>query len=148
MISQPQIYLDDQPTVWLPRLVQWATEASADYAVEAARFHSEGKPQTAASFTATASEYQRIALRASARLETLLDERIGADIAPPKPKHNHTVHCPITDCAEWLPQDEPPSTLVPFVAWLRGKLGRWFPTMPAEIWQGIGFVLLSHRRPS
>ena len=143
MISQPQIYLDDQPTVWLPRLVEWADHHVSEHTIDAQVIERQGNLLTAADSLVTAARYRRYGDRARVRLAYI--SRVVQDNIE-RPKHNHSPHCPITDCAEWLPQDEPPSTLVPFVAWLRGKLGRWFPTMPSEIWQGIGFVLLHHRR--
>jgi hypothetical protein len=50
--------------------------------------------------------------------------------------------------ADLMSEPEPPSTLVGLTDWLRGKLGRWFPHMPSEIWQGVALVLHHHRRPS
>lgn len=73
------------------------------------------------------------------------------------PAHVHTPACPILDCpfepaeraaglADLMQREEPPGTLVGLVNWLRKHFGFWFPNAPAEVWQGIGAVLLSFRR--
>lgn len=143
VISQQTTYDHERRAVWVPRFIDWANAEAADRVLDARAFEHQGKPRLAADYLEIAARYRGYADRARVLLVDLADVH---DDEPPA--HNHTSACPITDCAEWLPQDEPPSTLVPFVAWLRTKLGRWFPTMPAEIWQGVGFVLLHHRRPS
>lgn len=43
-------------------------------------------------------------------------------------------------------EPEPPHQLVPFVEWLRGKIGRYLPWVSAETWQRAAFVLLWERR--
>lgn len=42
--------------------------------------------------------------------------------------------------------DAPPSTLVGLTDWLRCQVGRWFPSLPNEMWQGVAYLLHHHRR--
>ena len=41
--------------------------------------------------------------------------------------------------------DEPPAQLVPFVSWLRRKLGPALPWVLPEVWQFVGYALLTCR---
>lgn len=137
-------YDHERRAVWVPKFIDWANAEAADRVLAAQAFQHQGKPRLAADYLSIAARYRGYADRARVLLVDLSDVH---DDEPPA--HNHTSACPITDCA-LAPQmaDEPPSTLVGLVGWLKARIGPWFPLAPSETWQGLAFVLMHFRRPS
>ena len=122
MIDQTTDY--DAPSVYLPRLIEWADQAEARFIKQACGQVRLGFASNAEAYTGLAGEYREIAERARARLVDLSELTI-ADVQA---------------------ADEPPSTLVELTDWLRNKLSRDFPLMRPELWQALACVLRPFRR--
>jgi hypothetical protein len=122
--------LDDQRTVWVPRLIDWANIQAAEYLVQAADCRSKGYVRNAESFVATAKRYRHVADRARVLLVDMRDV------------HEHE---PPAGLADLMRADEPPCRLVLLVDWLQAKLGRWLPWVRTESWQMIATQVLMDR---
>lgn len=118
----------DAPTQYLPRLIEWAEHLAGKSSDIAEQMAANGCTYYADKANAEASTYVRAAQWATTRLA----DHYGLSL----------------DDAEQLAAinaDEPPVPLVDLTAWLREKLGRYFPAMPVQLWQGIALVLHSWR---
>lgn len=113
-------YEHERRAVWVPRFIDWANAEAADRVLDARAFEHQGKPRLAADYLSIAARYRGYADRARVLLVDLGD----------------------------VTADEPPSTLVGLVGWLKARIGPWFPLAPSETWQGLAFVLMHFRRPS
>lgn len=133
VISQPQTYLDDQPSVWLPRLIDWASQGEQHFRDCAVEQRRHGYRRNALGYDALADNWSLIAGRAQRRLRAITEP----------PQHVHT-----PGLSELMNEQEPPSTLVPFVGWLVDRLGRWLPFVRAETWQTLGMLILRDRERS
>lgn len=112
--------IDDQPQVWLPRLIAWAEREQRDLLELADDSRQKGHPKNAASLKAEAGKFVWVADWARTRLVDLSELSL-ADI------------------------DEPPSTLVAFSGWLRRFCGRLLPWVTAETWQTCAAMILADR---
>lgn len=116
----------DHPSVYLPKLIEWAEAAIARHTYAASQQQQQGFPSNAEAYIAVAREYRAVAVWARCRLvdisELALDD---VELA-----------------------DAPPAPLVDLTDWLRGKLGRYFPHMRPELWQALAAVLRPFRRQS
>ena len=114
----------DHPSVYLPRLVEWAEAAIARHTYAASQQQQVGFASNAEAYIAVAREYRAIAVWARCRLvdisELALDD---VDLA-----------------------DAPPAPLVDLTAWLKVKLQADFPLMREDLWQALAYVLRPFRR--
>jgi len=131
----------DAPAAYLPHLIAWAEDGAAHYSTVAAVQRRHAFIQNAESYDAMAAKYRRIAEWAVDQLADIsglsLDD--ADEHAAIQAKTASLVARGV------LLPDRPPSTLVGLTDWLRGQVGRWFPSLPAEMWQGVAY-LLHHRR--
>lgn len=127
----------DAPVVWLPKALDLVLQTRDHYADRATMERKYGRPFNAGAYDEMAVEFDQIADRFSRRLAAIAPE-------PEPPAHAHTDHCLTLNCGGYLSQ-EPPSTLVELVNWLRAHIGAHFPWVPAEVWQRIGYLILMAR---
>lgn len=125
--------------VWVPRLIDWWEQGRDHFAAVADQQRRNGCRQNAEGYDALAAKYQGYADRARVLLVDLSEPTTDEP-----PAHNHTDHCLTLNCGGYLSQ-EPPSTLVELVNWLRAHIGAHFPWVPAEVWQRIGYLILMAR---
>lgn len=131
--------IDDQPTLdRLSKLLTYWQRKAYECEMHAAQAHSDGNAHGCAYFRAHMIDAEARASIVAGRMVAESAAPGLADVLAKLPDDKIAQIAP--------PDDEPPSTLVGLTDWLRGKIERWFPLMPSELWQGIAFVLLHHRR--
>lgn len=132
--------IDDQPAVWAPRLIDWATQAVDHYTATAEAQRRHGQMANAADYLVIAAEYRQIADRARVRLVAASqpDEKLES-IEPPV-----TALVPVQ--LQPLPLSEAPGTLVELVRWLRAQWESRLPHLSTELWQSIACAVLLRRQ--
>lgn len=130
-----QIINDPASLERLGKLLAGMEASSAEWQAQAERCHQTGDVVGLEEALTVAYIAQDVAKRVRARL-VALSGLTEADVQQPvQPLVPRSVVGP-----------EPPHQLVPFVEWLRARIGRYLPWVSAETWQRAAFVLLWERR--